>query len=61
MFAEPFLSGGFYFGSTVPEFFEIAGPRKPQSPVEAVNFYRVLVNGDRLCPYDQHGADTKIQ
>ena len=58
MFPEPFLSGAFFQQAAVLKLFEISGPGKPQPAVEAVNFYRVLVNDDRLCPYDQHGAET---
>ena len=58
MFPEPFLSGAFFQQAAVLKLFEISGPGKPQPTVEGVNFYRVLVNGDRLCPYDQHGAET---
>jgi hypothetical protein len=58
MFAEPFLSRALFQQATALKLFKIGGPRKPQPAVEAVNFYRVLVNGDRLCPYDQHGAKT---
>src|SRR2546423_7430981 len=58
MLAEPFLSRALFQQATALKLFKIGGPRKPQPAVEAVNFYRVLVNSDRLCPYDQHGAET---